>query len=143
LSTLWLFPFSSHHGVSPIKGSNALDLGRTLAGLGGGQNLTSRTAQPSKYFIIGRDLLMYYHHYFAMDLALTLNRATGKAVMFLLLVLSRLISIPWFYQFMEYLFSFPDSSLYGFFLNIAMILILCLLIVMASIVRLNAMLRKK
>jgi hypothetical protein len=77
-----------------------------------------------------------------VDLALTLNRATGKAVMFLLLVLSRLISIPWFYQFMEYLFSFPDSSFYGFFLNIAMILILCLLIIMASIVRLNAILRK-
>ncbi|MCI2414751.1 MAG: hypothetical protein MPF33_05835 [Candidatus Aramenus sp.] len=26
MSTLWLFPFSSHHGVSPLKGSNALDL---------------------------------------------------------------------------------------------------------------------
>ncbi|MCI2415572.1 MAG: hypothetical protein MPF33_10100 [Candidatus Aramenus sp.] len=31
MSTLWLFPFSSHHGVTPIKGSNALDLCRTLS----------------------------------------------------------------------------------------------------------------
>ncbi|MCI2415130.1 MAG: hypothetical protein MPF33_07825, partial [Candidatus Aramenus sp.] len=41
LSTLWLFPFSSHHGVSPLRGSNALDLGRTLAGRGVGQRTSS------------------------------------------------------------------------------------------------------
>jgi putative transposase len=34
-----LFLFSSHHGVTPIKGSNALDPSGTLAGRGVGQIL--------------------------------------------------------------------------------------------------------
>ncbi|AHC52652.1 hypothetical protein SUSAZ_10345 [Sulfolobus acidocaldarius SUSAZ] len=36
------FPISflvTSNGVSPLKGSNALDLGRTLAGRGVGQNI--------------------------------------------------------------------------------------------------------
>ncbi len=78
-----------------------------------------------------------------MGVYLTLNRVTGRAVLFLLLVLSRLLSISWFYQFMYYLFSFPDSSFYGFFLNVSMIFLLCILIVMAAIIRLNAIIRER
>ncbi|WP_236751623.1 hypothetical protein [Acidianus sp. HS-5] len=78
-----------------------------------------------------------------MKLILSLNKRTSIAVLFLLSIFSRLIGIPWIYQFMYFLFTLPDYSIQGFFLNLSMIVILSIMIVIFGITKSILILKNK
>ncbi|AWR97481.1 hypothetical protein DFR86_07910 [Acidianus sulfidivorans JP7] len=70
-----------------------------------------------------------------MKLLLILNKYSGAAVLLLISVIGRLMSIPWLYQFLYYLFTLPDYSFEGLMINIGIIFLLVIIIVPLAIVK--------
>ncbi|EZQ10898.1 MULTISPECIES: hypothetical protein [Acidianus] len=78
-----------------------------------------------------------------MSVFLYLNRVSGFAVLFLVSVLTKILSLPWFYQFLYLLFTVPDYSFTGFISNIGMIILLSFTIIIAGIYKLALIIANK
>ncbi|WP_148691963.1 hypothetical protein [Acidianus manzaensis] len=79
-----------------------------------------------------------------MKILFLLNKYSGITILLLISFISRLMSVPWLYQFLYFLFTLPDYSLEGFLLNLSIIALLVIIIIPIAIAKgINLIIRLK